>query len=304
MAEKRKIAPMARAKQISKLWGEKLYRSTVPLADPMRVGYQLDSELMPHGHEPDEIRRWIKAITRRFDITPTHLAKKAGLAQSTINRFVKGNGPNLNVTATTINALVKAAGEIGKEKISEGIVERAGEIDSEEYLLPLSQTTILSAPVIGRVEAGLYQESVEWPKEEWYSIQAPVPRRYARKPVVALVVQGHSMDLVYPEGTVVVCVPFYALDRSPYPGERVVVSRRDRHGGVESTVKEYQVDAKGNSWLVPLSSHAEHQNAIPLGQTVHDDPARDDDLFIPLLVVGSFRPEPETRPYGIRNISR
>lgn len=61
--------------------------------------------ILPRGHSPDELRHWIVEICQRRGIAPTTLAKAAGLAPSTINRFIAGTGPNLNISARTIEAI-------------------------------------------------------------------------------------------------------------------------------------------------------------------------------------------------------
>src|SRR5215210_1314977 len=66
----------------------------------------------PRGHSAAEVRGWIKAVCTRLDVTPTQLARKAELAPSTLNRFLAGTGPNQNVSARTIDALVSAAAMI------------------------------------------------------------------------------------------------------------------------------------------------------------------------------------------------
>ncbi len=146
--------------------------------------------------------------------------------------------------------------------------------------------------VRGAVEAGAWKEAVEWPEEDWYPVPAvPLPA-YTDLPQFALEVRGPSMNAVYPDGSMVVCVFLMHLAREPRSGERVVVERR-RRGFVEATVKEYVVE-DGIPKLYPRSDHPQHQEPIvlPTGHNEGEDENQDDQTRITALVIGSFRPEP------------
>ncbi len=236
-------------------------------------------------------------MSRRLEIAPTTLAKKAALAPSTVNRFLSGKGQS-NLGATTIDALVKATatlwadrlGSIGQLNVAPELAEISG---------PL--TSVMSVSVVGAVQAGAYQEAAEWPdSDDMYTVKVPVEDPYRNVPIVGLEVRGPSMDLVYPEGTVVICVPFYALDRSPQPGERVVVHRQMDNTHIEATVKEFRIDEDGVAWLVPLSSQPEFQAPLRLGKSYQQDAAdrgnTDEKILITLLVIGSYRRESRRYP--------
>lgn len=113
-------------------------------------------------------------------------------------------------------------------------------------------------PVQGAVAAGVWKESLQYPEEEWSyftgspDVRAPLNHRFGLK------VQGHSMDIPYPPGTVIECVRYWGDEPIPN-GKRVVVQRTRFNGELETTVKEYQRDANGIEWLVPRSTHPEFQ---------------------------------------------
>ena len=147
----------------------------------------------------------------------------------------------------------------------------------------------ISAPltvvsVTGKVQAGAWVEAVEWPQGDWFEIAVPPDRRYPGIQRFGLLVQGPSMDLVYPDGTILICVAFGDLGRSAKSGERVVCQRRRGRGEYEMTVKEYIV-RDGQHWLVPRSTNPNFQSPVALELSDHED------LSVAALVVGSYRPE-------------
>ena len=147
------------------------------------------------------------------------------------------------------------------------------------------------AMVRGAVEAGAYREAIEWPEADWYPVGVAGVREYAHYPQLALEVRGPSMNAIYPDGSIIVCVSFIDLQRQPKPGERVVVERR-RGTLVEATVKEFVVE-DGAPKLYPRSDHPAHQSPIALQAELNDgeDENQDEEIRITALVIGSFRPE-------------
>lgn len=141
--------------------------------------------------------------------------------------------------------------------------------------------------VKGAVAAGVWREAIEWPEEEWtpYTggahVDVPADRRFG------LVVEGESMNAVYPPGTVLDCVSTIGTGATPRSGQRVVVVRKRFDGEVEATVKEYIRDANGAEWLVPRSHNPAFQSAIAIG-------SREDGIeetVIMAIVRGAYMPE-------------
>ncbi|MGE4079596.1 MAG: S24 family peptidase [Reyranella sp.] len=143
--------------------------------------------------------------------------------------------------------------------------------------------------VIGAVEAGAWGEAVEWPEEDKYTIPYFETKEWAGAAKYALEVYGPSMNKVYAEGTILICVPIVHVDRNPVPGERVIVQRRTKHGLYEATVKEFQLDDRGQPWLWPRSTHPEHQTPLRFPEGDLDG---EDSVSIVALVIASFQPEP------------
>lgn len=110
----------------------------------------------------------------------------------------------------------------------------------------------------GAVQAGIFRERMEYDQEEWESftgapeVSAPINHRFGLR------VEGDSMDLLYPPGTVLECVRYWGESVIPN-GKRVIVQRESEAGEYETTVKEYMEDKDGVVWLVPRSSNPAFQ---------------------------------------------
>jgi phage repressor protein C with HTH and peptisase S24 domain len=112
--------------------------------------------------------------------------------------------------------------------------------------------------VVGKVAAGVFSEQWRWDESRWEAftgrsdVDAPLKDRFG------LEVSGDSMNLVYPEGTILECV-WYFGDKIIPAGKRVIVQRTRDDGTLEATVKELVRDENGVEWLVPRSTNPVHQ---------------------------------------------
>jgi len=128
---------------------------------------------------------------------------------------------------------------------------------TEEWLLygkgepqsftPEGAEGIVEFTLLGDVPAGNWQEAIQKSRNK-----VPVPAFDAPPQGYALRVQGDSMDLVVPSGTVIIVDP---NDREFWPGKCYVVM--NEHG--ETTFKRYMENPKR---LVPCSSNPEHKEML------------------------------------------
>lgn len=250
-------------------------------------------------------------------------AKKAGISEGTVRNFLTGATHSL--TDQTIQKLAAAADADPADLFNPNPVPAgrpvkpaldafaqhfpaaspaptaAAPMASDSHLLPVGLRPVM---VRGEVEAGSWREAAEWPQSEWFVVPAPATGRYAHLPQFGLVVRGPSMNLLYPEGSIIICVRLIDLQRRPNNGERVVVEAH-RAGLTEATVKEYR-EEDGKAWLVPRSSSPGHQKPIELparafewglaektSTFTHEHQLSDstDEITVTALVVASFRPE-------------
>lgn len=152
--------------------------------------------------------------------------------------------------------------------------------------------------VKGAVQAGLWQEALEWPAGDWKAINVPADERFAGMERFGLLVRGTSMNRVYPEGSIAIAVRTDCLGRTPRTGERVVVLKRGE-SGLEATIKKYEETPDGRRILWPESFDPAFQTPVILDDVAqslsrdgHDaDHACGLDLEVIAIIVGSYRPE-------------
>lgn len=83
------------------------------------------------GHTPDELRQWIEKVLERTAWSPSKLAAEAGLAPSTLNRFIAGG--NYVLSNTSVARLEAAAIRRIRERVAAGDLQPpAGQ--AEPYL--------------------------------------------------------------------------------------------------------------------------------------------------------------------------
>lgn len=189
-------------------------------------------------------------------------------------------GAAVGTEATTINKLEK-----GQIRLSVDWLEKIA------AALKVSVAELISqAPppepieVRGKVQAGNWTDAIEWEHAMRYPVWVPVPDQWKSNGVFGLEVHGPSMNRRYPEGTILLCVPFVPADIEPRESQRYIV-QRERAGEYEMTVKELRFDKAGKPWLWPDSDDPDHQQPL----AVQGDDG--DTIEIVALVIASFQPE-------------
>lgn len=178
------------------------------------------------------------------------------------------------------------------EKIAFALGVSVQEITGDENTQPKNQIPLMKVPVIGKVQGGLWQDALEIPFNERYSISIPDVGDYPGLPRYGLKVSGDSMNRVFPEGTTVVVINFSDLGRLPRYGEYVIAERRcpDRDC-FEATVKAVEIREDGSVLLWPKSTNPEFQTPIELhaGQWADGDGWGVPDVIIKGLVVAVYQ---------------
>lgn len=112
-----------------------------------------------------------------------------------------------------------------------------------------SESRLRTIPLLGSVPAGKFSPGEQRGGRRIAVADPEIPRN-----AFALTVQGDSMDLIVPSGTVLIIDPD---DKDLWPGRRYVVQTIEG----DTTYKEFRSDP---ARLVPCSSNPVHQ-VIPLG---------------------------------------
>lgn len=167
---------------------------------------------------------------------------------------------------------------------------------SPTSLQPAELKTIF---IRGEVQAGKWTQATEWPREEWIPTGMIPHSFYERMKPFALKVKGESMNLMFPEGSIVVAVNFCELGRNPEDGECVVTIRRDPlTDNYEATLKIVQIREDGSTFLWPRSNHPDFTKPIQLprmttqyqGNGQDGDTSSAPDVIIQSLVISANTP--------------
>lgn len=230
-----------------------------------------------------EVYRRVMRRMEKLGLTEYSAAIRAGLSKDAIRnlrRTIEGADVNRrgDVATKTVEALAPAL-KTTPWWLMWGIgAEEAGG-DGE---------SISMLPVLGKIQAGLWLDtSVFDPDAEQRSVAAMRDPRYPHARHYCLEVAGDSVDQVYPEGTIVVCIDFAESGLALKTGQMAHVERR-RAGGqmIEITLKEVRLD-KGHIILVPRSSNPAYK---PL--KLNESEEESDEVIVRGIVVSGITPAP------------
>lgn len=197
-------------------------------------------------------------------MTLEKLSEKSGISVSYLYRLETGDR---NLSVKNINKLAGPLGANPSELIS---------VAATQHRIRL----------IGEIRAGHWQPANEADDFHGEYFDLPLPEIYQTLRPYALKVIGPSMNLVYPEGTILICCHLAELHEEPLQGKRYIIQDIDPHNGIETTVKELVIDESGRPWAWPRSSNPMFQEPIAL------DRARNGhEIIIKARVVFALRPE-------------
>jgi hypothetical protein len=238
----------------------------------------------PVDHSPQALRTWLLETARYLGLTSTELAKEAGLAASTVNRFLREEDSS-GLTARTIDAVIKTAKAIESEVSSEG--QRRiplGKLEDRPYL------TII--PVLGK--AGVSLQPIKSFVTKLYSVKVPVPPQFIYYAAGAYEVEDDHAAPHYPKGSVVVVAP----DRRNNEPQRILFEDQDhlaildQTSGIRNedgnplqtmTIRKLALSPSNEWWLLRLNRDFDGLPDCLLHSRRH----------MRLLVLGSYQPRPD-----------
>lgn len=143
----------------------------------------------------------------------------------------------------------------------------------------------LGLEVAGKVSAGFYRDiSIEDQDTEKPRIQIARDLRFPEARQYALLVEGDSMDQLYPNGCTVVCVDYHESGVELQSGMSVHVERSVMGGQfVEATLKEVRREGRGKVMLWPRSSNPSHKPFEASGSAGSE-------VEVKGIVIGEWRP--------------
>lgn len=224
--------------------------------------------LMKKAVQIERRRDALRSFMEARELKPKPWAERAGVNPNSLYNFLNGHSSSLD--------------EETYEKLAstEHVPVFALKGDQPVHKIPSALN------VVGSVQAGRWSEAMVWDEERRYPIAHPLPPKWARF-AFGLEVAGTSMNLVYPESSILICVNLSDCGVPLSGGQRVIVQRTKRDGLVEATVKELVIDGQGKQWLWPRSSDPQFQtpwNPESAGPAIKK-------IEIVAVVVASFRPE-------------
>lgn len=252
----------------------------------------------------DSQKAYIKGLLEICDWKATHVARAAGLAPSTINKFLAGDVDHV-LSARTIKAIETAAlkrlWEVSEKFKGDAEYrarvfaerERLGKTKSERLFQLFRDYENLDGPHSEAILLSRYVEGGRYDQDILLSDRAISEITVLKHPVfnagsgyrshrIAYIVRGPAADKIYPEGSVLIVQLFPNKDYVPETGHRVISEHR-KHGLIEATVKEIQISDDGRIWLWPRSTDPNFQQPVALGDN--------SDISVVGLVIGSYVPE-------------
>lgn len=218
-----------------------------------------------------EIREWMKRAMREHDTNPAAWARMAGVAASTIQRAIKDDYQFVTSTRTL-------------ERMAKALGVTPPPVDSRQTR---EQPTFLG--IRHEVGAGLWR-MVDDVSQVDYGHGAPVlaDPAYAQFPQWLERVIGDSMNLEYPEGTLLHVIDTIALGYAPRAGDHVIVQRTSDQGSkVERTVKEVAFGPHGMTLMARSANPRWANHPVVVTNSGHDQDHCE--VQVVGLVLGSYR---------------
>lgn len=188
-------------------------------------------------------RQALRAFMTERGIKPKPWAERAGLSPNTLYNFLNGESERLE--SETYQKLADA------ERVPVFVIDGTINITKLPSIIH----------VLGRVQAGAWLETNAWHEDDTYAVSTVI-EDYYRNCVFGLEVVGESMNALYPEGSIVICVPILEFRGELRTGVKVVCERMGTDGLKEVTVKELVIDDEGESWLWPRSNSPLFQSPV------------------------------------------
>lgn len=192
--------------------------------------------------------KFVKDVRKAMKMTQKQLADRIGADQGLVSRWEREELTPSTKYALYLFHLAREAGL------------------REDAVTPLGSG---GAPprayrIVGQLQAGVWMEAIEWAYEDQREVHVTPPPGLEYVDVQGFEVRGTSMNAVYPHGTLVFVQPTISNNIIPKSGQHVLVSRRNKSGLYEATLKEYVKDEDGRVWLWPRSTDPKHQAPIAL----------------------------------------
>ena len=243
------------------------------------MSLQYSHLIRPVSTDRNYLKLWLARSIEELDLRATTLAKLAGIAPSTLNRFLDQKEENASLTARTITKISKVFSEE---------VSRLARLDWKKIESESSGAEACECSLLGRVREDEWQHRLT-PDEESdergaYSVfTVPVIFPYVRHSMACFEVSTGVHDPVFQMHDTLFCSPIALTKILPVPEQIVVLLEAGPKKTFRSFLRRYVKDPTGREWLVPIGSLANRSTSAIL----IDDAARQAENFkISFTVVG------------------
>jgi transcriptional regulator with XRE-family HTH domain len=193
-----------------------------------------------------------KQIRKQKGLRQQAIAELTGFSISQISRWETGKS---NIPSDKLTILKEAYGCDIKDVFGE--LKPLDKSEIKSTVTPVHNDNLLLR-VVGPVSAGVWREHEEWDEDYKYSVPASTKEYsgsvYKR---AVLIVEGHSMNLVFPSGTALTVVYTDSGVVEPVDNDYVIV-RRTRDGLHEITAKKLVILENGDRELRYESDRPEY----------------------------------------------
>ncbi|MFG1184390.1 helix-turn-helix domain-containing protein [Xanthobacter aminoxidans] len=174
---------------------------------------------------------YLRFVLKEMGISATELAKRAGVAATTLTRPLNDPGHKFTLTTKTISRIAEASGispgpffsapDLATASLASVFDDRV--YDPKRWGEPGSAPGLTA--IVGEAEAGAWRE----PEIADVGLYPPLLLRssnYEPKDCFGLVMRGRSLEKIANDGDVLFCVRLEASGRAPIAGDVVIVERR------------------------------------------------------------------------------
>jgi len=238
---------------------------------------------MPYGNMPRmaKERTWFKNRIKEVGKKQIELARILGVESPRIYEISNGER-RIQTNEITLTARFL---EISEADLHQSLRENRLIVSAGKDLTSI-ETSFSSVPVVGNVQAGAFIEAFEESALDYI----PMVGGEKNANLFALKVIGDSMDIIYPEGTFLVCQRIFDYPKELKDGLKVIVKRRAVGDLFEATVKQFK--KKGNvTTLTPMSNNPKYKTVSFKNSGIHHHDAGVPDVEVWAVVVWAISPQ-------------
>jgi hypothetical protein len=219
-----------------------------------------------------------QALVRAMEVhglNPTTLARKCGWSSpNRIYNFMAGRSESLDFTS--LQDVVKA--------MPGTRVEELGALPKKKIMPPVLVKTAC--------QALHFREQFTLPANQLRELPLPLEDSARQAGAYAATVKHPGADEIYPEKTILLCLPADKCEGKIVAGMRFIVERFVG-SKVEVTVREARPDSEGRFWLSHRSTDPRLAGAIKAPEKISSKSwqANQEKVALAAVVIGSFQPE-------------